>query len=1220
MATVFAAVVGGAIGSARPDIQRPRPGYVRPLRWALAWLVLLTPGFAQTPSSEVTTFKQLGSMSKEQAAEGRPARFDGVVVCSDREWGQLYVHDGTQVQYFSPPTFPQQLEVGQQVEITGATAVVEGYDGLTNLSLTVLGRRDLPAAKPLRISQLAGDFGQWVETSGRVRSADTSRGRLGLTIHDRGYSCLVYAMGPSGKYDSKRLLDCEVRVRGINASKIVNGRLEAASVFAPGTNEVSILTPAEEPSTLPVVSIDALLNRELGDWTNHLVHLNGLISAYKPGESVVIRDPTGVIRANITQLTRAEQDERVDLWGFLTVSAAEAVLTDAYFELVNPPATTATPLPSSGVSPALTNLPKVLTAVSNIMRLPRELLAQRIPVRLRGVITFADPEYHNGFLQQGDDAIYLDLTQEDVRAGQWVEVKGVTDPGGFAPQINEVVVEILGTTNLPVATKVTLDEVADGVLDSQWIKMQGVVRRAEIEWGHLYLSLTTRKGKFQVVVPGIASQAATTGLVDALVSVQGACGSGLNSRGQLSGITVHVPDLDQITMLDPVPSDPFSSPTTFAAAVSTFDATRLAGRRIKVSGIVTLNIPQVGFYLQDSSGGIRVSTQQTNTLQVGDTVEVLGFPALGDFSPYLEEAAFRRTGTGTPPLPKKTTAEEILLQGRHDGQVVDMEARLVQTVPRSAHPRLVLQDGPIIFTAHLVGQTPGQTLRSLESGSILRLTGVCSVQGGQRHEPETFRLLLAQPADVQLVRAPAWWSMRHTLLLAGGLTLLAAVALVWVVSLRRRVEAQTEVIRQKLAEGKQFAETLAREKNLLATLVDHLPDHVFVKDRAGRVLLTNRAHAQFHGGPSQDSFLAKADPDLPQPEISPRTAETDRRVLEEGAGVFDAEEATQNQAGEPRWLSTTKVPLRDGAGGIIGLVGISHDVTERKRAELELEAMHKQLVVSSHHSGMAEVATSVLHNVGNVLNSVNVSASLVFERMRESKIRNIARVAKLLAEHEGDLADFLTHDPKGRHVTPYLGQLAEHLAAEQAVVLEEIESLTRNIEHIKEIVAMQQSYARIGGVVELVQITDLVEDALRMNRGALERHQVRVVREYPADLLPAISVERHKVLQILVNLIRNAKYACDESGRKDKQMIVRVTQADGRVRISILDNGVGIAPENQQRIFNHGFTTRKGGHGFGLHNAALAAKDLAGSLEAHSEGTGKGAAFTLELPLVRNRD
>jgi C4-dicarboxylate-specific signal transduction histidine kinase len=139
-----------------------------------------------------------------------------------------------------------------------------------------------------------------------------------------------------------------------------------------------------------------------------------------------------------------------------------------------------------------------------------------------------------------------------------------------------------------------------------------------------------------------------------------------------------------------------------------------------------------------------------------------------------------------------------------------------------------------------------------------------------------------------------------------------------------------------------------------------------------------------------------------------------------------------------------------------------------------------------------------------------------------------------------------------------------------------------------------------------------VEDALRLNLGALQRHGVEVLREF--EDVPPVDVEKHKILQILVNLVRNAKYACDESLRTDKLMTLRVTRSNGQVEISVIDNGIGIPPENLTRIFNHGFTTRKDGHGFGLHNSVLAAMEMGGSLKVHSDGIDKGAAFTLELP------
>jgi signal transduction histidine kinase len=159
---------------------------------------------------------------------------------------------------------------------------------------------------------------------------------------------------------------------------------------------------------------------------------------------------------------------------------------------------------------------------------------------------------------------------------------------------------------------------------------------------------------------------------------------------------------------------------------------------------------------------------------------------------------------------------------------------------------------------------------------------------------------------------------------------------------------------------------------------------------------------------------------------------------------------------------------------------------------------------------------------------------------------------------------------------------------------------------------MQQTYARKSGIMETVSVPDLIEDALRINAGSLARHDIDLVRDYTAR--PVVTTDKHKVMQILINLIRNAKYACDESGRRDKQIAVRTSCDDTSVRISVADNGVGIPAENMTRVFNHGFTTREDGHGFGLHSGALAAKELGGALTAHSDGRGHGATFTLELP------
>jgi C4-dicarboxylate-specific signal transduction histidine kinase len=271
------------------------------------------------------------------------------------------------------------------------------------------------------------------------------------------------------------------------------------------------------------------------------------------------------------------------------------------------------------------------------------------------------------------------------------------------------------------------------------------------------------------------------------------------------------------------------------------------------------------------------------------------------------------------------------------------------------------------------------------------------------------------------------------------------------------------------------------------------------------------------------------------------------------------------------------------------------------------------LLETSRQAGMAEVATGVLHNVGNVLNSVNVSSTLLVDRLQRSKIGNVGRVAALMQENAAHLGEFMVQDPKGQKIPAFLTDLAKHLAAEQVVALEELAGLHKNIEHIKEIVAMQQSYAKVSGVVDFQSVPALIDDALRMNDAALVRHQVTVNRRF--DPVPDILLDKHKVLQILVNLISNAKYALSSSTAEERQLTLEVhLNGDNLLRILVTDNGMGIASENLTRIFSHGFTTRHDGHGFGLHSGALAAREMGGALLAQSDGPGKGATFTFELP------
>jgi signal transduction histidine kinase len=283
--------------------------------------------------------------------------------------------------------------------------------------------------------------------------------------------------------------------------------------------------------------------------------------------------------------------------------------------------------------------------------------------------------------------------------------------------------------------------------------------------------------------------------------------------------------------------------------------------------------------------------------------------------------------------------------------------------------------------------------------------------------------------------------------------------------------------------------------------------------------------------------------------------------------------------------------------------------TNRKSSE-----MQRQLVEASRRAGMADVATTVLHNVGNVLNSVNASSDRALEMIRGSQVKNLGKVGELLRANQQDLGPFFDEHPKGRKLLPFLGALEAAVESESAIVTRELESLQRNVDHIKVIVSRQQDLAKAQvGVVETVVLGDLIDDAIRFNEASYDRHGLEVRREF-AELAP-IRIDRHKLFQILMNLLSNARHAVKDQPDGERRVTLRLCASQGdRVRLEVEDTGCGIPAENMEKIFIHGFTTKEHGHGFGLHSSACATVELGGSLLAHSDGPGRGARFTLEVP------
>ena len=395
--------------------------------------------------------------------------------------------------------------------------------------------------------------------------------------------------------------------------------------------------------------------------------------------------------------------------------------------------------------------------------------------------------------------------------------------------------------------------------------------------------------------------------------------------------------------------------------------------------------------------------------------------------------------------------------------------------------------------------------------------------------------------------------------------------------------------------------------------LDTLSESVVMTDNQERIVLANEAFARISGRPTS-SLLGLNLSLLPWIKRRSEKEHSDLpwiETLREGFARKGVPLVLETQSGESLSSIVNAAPITGPDGKSRGVITSFTDVSE-------LENRNKELIDLSRLAGMAEVASEVLHNVGNVLNSVNVSATSIVQNLSNSQLSRVKQVTEMIAEHIDDVGTFFTEDTRGKHIPTYLVKAADLLVNEQVELLDKIQSITDDIDHIKEIVRMQQSHARTSGLKTETLVTEVLEDAIRLNDSHLRRHKIKVVREF--EEIGLVHIDKSRVLQIVTNLIRNASEALVAGNDAERLLKVRCCRHEqSLLRIEVVDNGIGISPENLTKIFGYGFTTREKGHGFGLHSSAIAASDMGGRLSGHSEGLGHGAIFVLELPIEQER-
>lgn len=595
-----------------------------------------------------------------------------------------------------------------------------------------------------------------------------------------------------------------------------------------------------------------------------------------------------------------------------------------------------------------------LRTAEQVRQLSVEQAALNQPVRLQGVVTFFDEVIFSRFIQDATAGIYLreSTNTPPLQPGQIVEVEGVTDAGEYAPRVVPHRVSILGAGDLPEAKPVTFDQLARGQEDSQFVEISGIVRAVHLDSASQFhlVELSTGGGRLTAYVNQMpVSQ--PEDLVDNTVRVRGVCSTAFNHQRQLFAIRLMIPRPEDFTVEKRPVEDPAEIPAENIGSLLQFTASGSSGNRVKVHGTVIYHQPGSVLYVQDERHGLQVQTRQETPLRVGDRVEVLGFPAQGVYTPVLQDALYRRIGAGPEPEPTAIDHDEAL-KGTHDCRLVRIEAKLLDRAQHSREQFLVLEAGDFIFHAYLEQASATDVFAHLENGSKVAVTGVCLIepgtwQAGETWRAKSFQLLLRSPDDVQVLHAPPWWSFRKVLTMAGALALVAAVAFAWVAILRRRVQAQTEIISQKL-----HNEAALKERYL--DLFENANDMVFTHDLDGRITSINHAGERLLQR-RRDEVLSR---NLTEFVVTEQRAAAEHwlQQVAKGMEVPTAEWDFLNAAGQSIKLEIGSRLVQQN-GKPAEVEAIARDITERRRLEreiLEISNREQRRIGHDLHDGVCQ--------------------------------------------------------------------------------------------------------------------------------------------------------------------------------------------------------------------------------------------------------------------------
>ena len=765
-------------------------------------------------SDSPLTIAKVQQLSHLAGASGQAVAFRGVVTYADPIDQILLVQDSTGGLLIDVAGLGSLPPPKRKVAVNGIVVAMGGVPLVVHPSVTVIGWAPLPQAVPVRIRLLADrqNAGRRVKITGIALSSQVdSNGILRIRVCD-GEEVATVRVRENTIADRAALPGAMVEIEGVSDPvKNDKGVVEDYRIWVVSYQDVRIVKPSVPLTAVPTVNTVELMHdlRKSGPPVLGRVQLHGEVREDARG-GLKFADGVGILPLTMALDILPFTGRNLSIWAFPRRVMDGLVLEDAVVRVAEHP------------HPGNTHVVQreLLQAISQLRSLPAPEAAKGVPVDVEATVTYASEAWGLLFIQDSTGGIYVNVLKElpaGIRAGWRVRVEGRSSGGAFAPCISHARVTHLGESSLPEPLNLSEKDLVSGRNDSQWVQVDGVARSLETHDGLPIVHMVNGRTRFTAYLDGWSDP--PQHLLGARLRLTGACGSSFNARRQFNGVEVYLQRPKQVRVLEPH-RDPFRLAVRSSASLLQFSPTEEPSEEVHLQGIVTMATDSGALYVRDAGGGLQVLPARPVAARLGDLLDIAGYPRSTGLGVALEDATVHKLRTGHPPQPQHTSVYRIL-DGNLDGQLVELDGKLIGLVPALGQVQLLLNAAGGYFTTTLKQSEPFDA--ALLPGSDVRVRGICVLDrptAVSENIARHFELHLRDANDIKVLRHAPWWTAERAFgVCAVGVAFLGAV-LVWVFMLRRKVRQQTAIIAKKLeveAERTQQLAEAAQELERLAT-------------------------------------------------------------------------------------------------------------------------------------------------------------------------------------------------------------------------------------------------------------------------------------------------------------------------------------------------------------------------------------------------------------------